>query len=83
MAIQRMAVVDASKKVVNVIVYDTEGTWTPPDGTQIIQSGVFGRGDAAPGGTWTGKGFANAPAVPAGPPSLEERLKALEAKVRR
>ena len=83
MAIQRMAVVDGDNKVVNVIVYDADGTWTPPEGCKIVQDGVFGRGDASPGGTWDGKRFAPKPPAPASPPSLEERIKALEAMIMR
>ena len=81
MAIQRMAVVDADNKVVNVIVYDTEGSWPTPEGCKLIQSGVFGRGHASPGGTWDGRKFVAPPNAPASQPSIEERLKALEAKV--
>ncbi len=42
MAIQRMAVVDGDNKVVNVIVYDTEGTWTPPEGCRLVDASKCG-----------------------------------------
>ena len=53
MPIQRMAIVDKDGLVVNVISYDTEGTWTPPADCILV--------DAAKGGsiddTWDGKRF--------------------------
>ncbi len=54
MTIQRMAVVDKDNNVVNVIVYDTEATWAPPEGTRLIQDK---KGEATPGGIWDGEQF--------------------------
>ena len=81
MRIQRMALLDFDNKVVNVIVYDTDGNWTPPEGMHIVQSGAFGRGDAAVNGTWDGRKFAPAPDAPPASPGVEERLKALEDRI--
>ena len=62
MAIQHMAMVDKDGNVVNVIVYDTEGNWSPPEGCVIID--IKGKGPASIGGTWDGVQFA----VPIKPP---------------
>ena len=51
MAIQRMAVVDAENNVVNVIVYDTEGNWTPPEGCILVDAETGG----GVGETWDGE----------------------------
>lgn len=53
MSIQRMAVVDTDNKVVNVIVYDTEATWTPPVGCILVDASKAG----GLGDTWDGKQF--------------------------
>lgn len=82
MAIQRMAIVDGSNTVINVIVYDTGASWRPPEGCRIIQDGVFGRGSASPGGRWSGRTFiANPDPVDLPPPSLEERVRVVESRL--
>lgn len=53
MTIQRMAVVDADNKVVNVIIYDTEGGWSPPEGCILVDASEAG----GPGDTWDGTQF--------------------------
>ena len=81
MTIKRMAVVDGANNVLNVILYDTDATWSSPEGTRIIEDGILGRGAAAPNGTWDGRKFAPPPNAPKSSPSLEERIKALEARL--
>ena len=63
-------------KVVNVVVWDGGPSWAPPANCDARLSDVAGPGD-----TWNGTRYIkpSAPLLP--PPTLEERVAALERKV--
>jgi len=63
-------------KVNNVIELGTGANWKPPIGHYIRDAA-----NAGPGDTWDGKKFIPAPAPDPMPPTLEERIEALEAKL--
>ena len=75
---ERMALVDKDGNVVNVIVVEPDTKWTPPDGVTIVPAD----GNAEPGGTYDGSAFIRAvPKINDGPPSFEEQLQELRAKI--
>ena len=58
MAADRYALVDSNRRVVNVIVYDPDGNYTPPAGLTLVRSA-----DAGPGDTLDGRGNVTVRAV--------------------
>jgi hypothetical protein len=77
---QRIALVAADGRVVNVIVAGE--SYTPPADLTALRDAT---GQAEPGGSWDGAAFAPAPAPPASPsPSKAEllaQLAALQAQI--
>jgi hypothetical protein len=76
----RYALVDQSGNIVNVISWDEQTNWQPPDGLQAIRDKL---GEAAPGGFFDGQSFL--PPLKPQPvppePTIADRLAALEAEV--
>lgn len=65
--------------VVNVIEYDPEADYTPPENHRMVDNPD---GEAEIGGTWDGVRFGPAPAPAPTRPTFGDRLAALETEVR-
>lgn len=66
----RHALVNASGEVMNVVVWDGESDWGPPEGMTVVQDKLA---EATIGGFFDGKAFAPAPVIEPTLPQLTDR----------